>query len=124
MQPGADWIASTGLAVITPEQISPSLLFEILSSPQFSDYLVSQEGGSAYPAVKPKDFGAAMLLMRKADIDERFDEAIRPHHRAVWVLREESRKLAAIRDLLLPKLVTGEIDVSHLDLDSVVGSVA
>ncbi len=124
VQPGADWVASTGLAVITPEQISPSLLFEILSSPQFSDYLVSQEGGSAYPAVKPKDFEAAMLLMPRADIEERFDEAIRPHHQAVWVLREESRKLAAIRDLLLPKLVTGEIDVSHLDLDSVVGSVA
>ena len=29
-----------------------------------------------------------------------------------------SRQLTAIRDLLLPKLVTGQIDVSHLDLDS------
>jgi len=29
-------------------------------------------------------------------------------------------ELAAIRDLLLPKLVTGEIDVSHVDLDAIV----
>ncbi len=91
---------------------------------QFSDYLVSQEGGSAYPAVKPKDFGAAVLLMPRADIEERFDQAIRPHHRAVWVLREESRKLAGIRDLLLPELVTAQIDVSDLDLDALTESVA
>jgi type I restriction enzyme S subunit len=39
-------------------------------------------------------------------------------------LAQVARKLAGIRDLLLPKLVTGEIDVSHLDLDAVVESVA
>ena len=29
-----------------------------------------------------------------------------------------SRRLASIRDLLLPKIVTGQIDVSQLDLDA------
>ena len=33
------------------------------------------------------------------------------------VLAEETYRLAAMRDLLLPKLVTGQIDVSTLDLD-------
>jgi type I restriction enzyme S subunit len=37
---------------------------------------------------------------------------------AVW-----NDRLAAMRDLLLPKLVTGQIDVSSLDLDAVVASV-
>jgi len=35
-------------------------------------------------------------------------------------LEKQNRSLAGIRDLLLPKLVTGEIDVSHLDLDAIV----
>jgi len=40
-------------------------------------------------------------------------------------LDQASRKLAAMRDLLLPKLVSGQIDVSSLDLDALVeGSVA
>ncbi len=38
-------------------------------------------------------------------------------------LRHQSRKLGAIRDLLLPKLVTGQIDVSGLDLDALTESV-
>ena len=40
-------------------------------------------------------------------------------------LIQASRRLASMRELLLPKLVTGQIDVSALDLDAVVeGSVA
>jgi type I restriction enzyme S subunit len=34
------------------------------------------------------------------------------------MLMFQARHLALIRDLLLPKLVTGQIDVSHLDLDA------
>ncbi len=39
-------------------------------------------------------------------------------------LMQASRQLAGIRDLLLPKLVTGQIDVSDLDLDALTESVA
>ena len=35
-------------------------------------------------------------------------------------LLQATRVLSQARDLLLPKLVTGQIDVSHLDLDSLV----
>lgn len=41
----------------------------------------------------------------------------------IRALTLEDRSLAALRDLLLPKLVTGEIDVSHFDLDLVGESV-
>ena len=40
-------------------------------------------------------------------------------------LEQSNRRLAALRDLLLPKLVTGQIDVSTLDLDALIeGRVA
>lgn len=39
-------------------------------------------------------------------------------------LAQTNRQLAGLRDLLLPKLVTGQIDVSNLDLDAAVESVA
>lgn len=120
VDPGKDWIASTGLAVITPTCISPSLLFEILSDRRFSDYLVSRESGAAYPAVKPADFEAAALLVPSRQIDRKFEEVVGPHHRMIWKLREQSAVLDAMRDMLLPRLVTGQIDVSRLDLDALV----
>ena len=36
----------------------------------------------------------------------------------IRTLRWQSVELGALRDLLLPRLVTGQIDVSHLDLDA------
>jgi len=41
-------------------------------------------------------------------------------HALSWKLRAECSALAGLRDLLLPKLVTGHIDVSTLDLDALV----
>ena len=118
VSPGDDWIASTGLAVLTPVSVPSSYLFETVSAVEFSDFLVSRESGAAYPAVKPKDFeGAAVLLPDSQTLGE-FDSAVGPMHRMAWDLREESASLAAMRDLLLPKLVTGQRDVSSLDLDA------
>ena len=39
----------------------------------------------------------------------------------VAVLTDEAEQLGHLRDLLLPKLVTGQIDVSTLDLGALVG---
>lgn len=49
-----------------------------------------------------------------AQVTEFFDDA----SRQACALDQAIRQLAAMRDLLLPKLVTGQIDVSSLDLDA------
>lgn len=53
-----------------------------------------------------------------------FVEAISPLRESMSCLRGSTDGLVSIRDLLLPKLVTGQIDVSELDLDALVESVA
>ncbi len=118
VDPGADWIASTGLAVLTATAVSHALLFETVSAESFSDYLVSRESGAAYPAVKPRDFEDAPFLRPTPELDRRFAEVVGPHQQLVWTLRKASARLADLRDLLLPRLVTGQVDVSRLDLDA------
>ena len=53
----------------------------------------------------------------------RFTEIVEPMTDQMDDLGEASERLAVIRDKLLPKLVSGEIDVSGLDLDVLVGAV-
>lgn len=119
VQPGDDWIASTGLAVLTPTSVSTAFLFELTSTKAFSDYLVSRATGSAYPAVRPVDFEEALVVTPPTAIDKSFAGAVTPLHELSWKLRSESWSLARLRNLLLPKLVTGQTDVSTLDLDAV-----
>ncbi|MFY9262636.1 MAG: hypothetical protein GX483_01835 [Actinomycetaceae bacterium] len=120
VDPDANWIASTGLAVITPTEISSAYLFEAVSAQTFSDWLVSRATGSAYPAVRAKDFEEALMLVPETSVEDSFVEVVAPMHKLSWALHQENKTLASMRDLLLPKLVTGQIDVSSLDLGSMI----
>jgi type I restriction enzyme S subunit len=114
--PKPDWIASTGLAVLSATEVSSTWLFETVSTKEFSDYLVSREGGSAYPAVKPKDFEQAPVIIPTQDVDRAFAECVAPLHRLCWALNEQSAVLTSLSDLLLPGFVTGHTDLSHLNV--------
>jgi len=118
--PGEDWIASTGLAVLSPTTVSSAFLFEATSTTTFSDWLSGRATGSAYPAVRAVDFEEATVAVPNASIDTAFAEKVAPMHELSWKLRAECSALAGLRDLLLPKLVTGQIDVSALDLNALV----
>ncbi len=118
--PGEDWIASTGLAVLSPTTVSSAFLFEATSTTTFSDWLSGRATGSAYPAVRAVDFEEATVAVPNASIDAAFAEKVAPMHELSWKLRAECSALAGLRDLLLPKLVTGQIDVSALDLNALV----
>jgi type I restriction enzyme S subunit len=53
-----------------------------------------------------------------------FERAVRPLYMEALRLLRTSESVLALRACLLPKLVTGQLDVSHLDLDAVEASVA
>ena len=70
--------------------------------------------------VNLKDQRRMRLLRPSAAVMSAFDASVEPMIRSAGTLRSQIDRLAATRDLLLPKLVTGEIDVSELDLDALV----
>ncbi len=68
---------------------------------------------------------AVHLLKPPMDLQVRFAETFRPLRDMMTALRQTQDRLVSLRDTLLPKLVTGEIDVSTLDLGAAVeGAVA
>jgi len=81
--------------------------------------------GSAQPFISINDARAVRVLTPDTATTSRFESACGSLDDAAERLRSEMTVLAQIRDLILPKLVTGLIDVSSLDLDAlVVESVA
>jgi type I restriction enzyme S subunit len=51
-------------------------------------------------------------------IAKAFEEKAGPMLEQVFELQVHCRALAATRDLLIPRLVTGRLDIADLDLDS------
>lgn len=113
LRPDDDTVASTGFAVLRAEVVPFSYLYCATTTDAFVDYLTNHATGAAYPAVKQSDFERAELVMPQQSALSAFDQAVQPMLRLSDALRRKNANLRAQRDLLLPKLVSGEIDVSN-----------
>ena len=118
LDPPEHTIASTGFAVLTPTTVPHSYLYSAVGTLEFSAYLTNHARGAAYPAVNAEDFEKAPLLRPPNGLLGAFHEQTAPMLELVQVLATTNRNLRSTRDLLLPKLVSGDIDVSDLDIDT------
>ena len=78
--------------------------------------LASMNSGSAVPSMTTAILNAMELRIPSEDVLLQFENSVAPMYEMIKKNEEQSRKLAALRDALLPKLMSGKIDVSNLDL--------
>ncbi|WP_163649140.1 restriction endonuclease subunit S [Modicisalibacter sp. 'Wilcox'] len=116
VEPRENTVASTGFAVLRAGSVSKHYLYQHVRADQFVSYLVNRATGAAYPAVKAADFKEAKIIVPKRDILSDFDKAVAPMRSLIHRLDRKNANLRAQRDLLLPKLVSGEIDVSDITM--------
>lgn len=102
-------IVSTGFAVLSPGSFGPSFLHQLTIQPEFVDYLVSNADGSAYPAVRSDHFAAAKVVVPPTSLREAYEAIMMPCRDLVSSSDRECAKVAALRDYLLPRLLTGEL---------------
>ena len=74
------------------------------------------KGGSAQPKFNKTDFKNTSVLIPPKDILTRFHETVAPMFEMISQRQAETAQLTDLRDTLLPQLMSGEIDVSSLDL--------
>lgn len=109
--PGENLIVSTGFAVISPTKVPCSFLYFSTTTEAFAGYLENHARGAAYPAVVAGDFERAEVVVPSRRLLNAFDEIVEPTFWQVHNLRLQNQKLKAARDLLLPRLMSGEIIV-------------
>lgn len=78
--------------------------------------LASMNAGSAVPSMTTKILNAIPLQIPDDQTLSTFEAQVSPFYQTASYNNKESENLAAIRDSLLPKLMSGEIDVSDIDL--------
>jgi type I restriction enzyme S subunit len=113
---------STGFAVLRPRRAQcREFVYLAATSPLNIERLSHLADGAAYPAVRPE-------IVYITEIARAGDEIMDAFHRTTASLIDrieanklEARTLAATRDLLLPKLMSGEVRMK--DADRIVGDV-
>jgi type I restriction enzyme S subunit len=71
----------------------------------------SKQTGSAQQHINKNDINSHKFISPNLSIIKKFDATVENIHKKIAVILFESEKLAELRDLLLPKLMSGEIEV-------------
>lgn len=104
------------LCFIPKEDRYSAFLFGTLYMDRFFDYMVAGSKGTKMPrGDKQQIMNYPVVLPDKESLDL-FNGLVVPMLDQIASNRIENSRLAALRDTLLPKLMSGELDVSSLDL--------
>ncbi len=111
-------IASTEFLVWVGVDVSNAWLWGLFADETFRGRLVGSAGGTStsHQRFQPQDVAGRSVAVAPATLLEAFDSVAGPALKQAASLREQSHQLAAIRDLLIPRLVTGRLDISDMDL--------
>jgi type I restriction enzyme, S subunit len=102
-------VVSTGFTVLSASSIPFTWLYIFVTTDGFVGHLINHATGVGYPAVRPDDFERAEVVLPPKSLLDHFHEATEPNFRLIRILDQQNRKLAEARDLLLPRLMNGEI---------------
>ncbi len=89
-----------------------------LKQPEVVSEIINRGQGSAQPNISGSDIMSITCNYPDENIIAGFNNICRPYFEKIITNQYENTRLAAIRDALLPKLMSGEIDVSNVDISA------
>ena len=105
---------SVAMVKPNPDIVSPVYLYEALLSQKAE--MINAAHGAVQQCLFISDIAGFPIGIPTQDDLLTFDEVVTPMFDTITANEAETIRLAALRDALLPKLMSGEIDVSNIDL--------
>lgn len=103
---------STEFIVLRERCVSRYFVYLTARQPDFRENAIrSMIGSSGRQRVQPSCFDRYMVSVPPTLVSKLFDEAVEPMFEHINLLDQQNQKLARARDLLLPRLMSGEIVV-------------
>lgn len=104
---------STGFAVLSPkEEFWTSFVYLATTNDDAIDEYARLADGGAYPAIKPEVVADTPCVLPTKDIAQKFWQLTGAMLKKAHQARLENEELVKTRDTLLPKLLSGEINVT------------
>lgn len=111
-------IGSTEFIVFRSVKLAPEYVYLLVRTDNFRGIAIkSMTGASGRQRVQNDCFDEIMIPVPPKDVLNSFSDTVAPMFKQIQVLANKNRNLRRTRDLLLPKLISGELDVENLDID-------
>lgn len=113
-----DYVVSTKLMVIRSKSLDPRRLYQYLTSQQIIDelQLEAESRSGTFPQIRFENVSALNMLVAPDEIEKQYADILHIIYEQIDKCVEEIQHLLVLRDAILPKLMSGEMDVSDIDI--------
>ena len=109
---GKFWVNNHAHIITGKNGFSVELLYLLFSMTNVQSIVT----GAVQPKISQANLNKVPVVIPSTTVLQAFDSIIQPIFSQIRNLRTENDRLAAMRDTLLPKLMSGELDVSDIEL--------
>lgn len=108
---GADWIGSTGFAVLRPrpENCNPGYLFELIMSDVIGRQIDEVIAGSNYPAISNSDVRKLKVMLPTIEEQKAIASVLRDMDAEIQTLESRLAKARAVKEGMMQNLLTGRV---------------
>lgn len=112
MAEGETGRGSTEFIVLRSKRVTPEFVYCLSRTYHFRENAIkSMVGSSGRQRVQESCFDKSLVLVPPLRLLDLFSESAEPIFRQIRVLHLQNQKLRAARDILLPRLMSGEVEV-------------
>jgi type I restriction enzyme S subunit len=122
--PYAVAFGSTEFIVLRSKTLCPEYVYLMARSDAFRDNAIkSMSGATGRQRVQQGCFDKFIVAQPPPDVLHSFQNVVAPMFRLIYALSRKNKNLRMIRDLLIPKLVSGEITPEQIQTQTVTHTV-
>jgi type I restriction enzyme S subunit len=111
------YIISLDLVSIMPfEKIGKNYLYSLLRFSNFSEIVKNYANGTNVLHLNPKSIENFKILLPPFDLIQQYEKIVKQIFNKIDIHNNVIQKLKKIRNLILPKLIYGKIDISNLNI--------
>lgn len=104
---------NSGMIIIREKGISTNYLYQLFKSEYMKNQYLAFSSGSAQPQLPIKDLKHILCLLPEKEVLEKFDSKMENIVKNLENLEEQNHLLKEARDILLPRLMNGTIEVKE-----------
>lgn len=113
-----DFVVSTKLMVIRSREIDPRRLYHFLTTQDVINELQieAESRSGTFPQIRFENIQRLPIIIAPPDIELQFAEILKNYYNVIDSNIRENQQLIILRDTILPKLISGEIDVADIEI--------
>ena len=115
------YIVNQRVGLLRPKNdynISYPFIYILTNSTDFLTDLRKRANSGVQVNLSSTEIKNSEVVIATKDINSKFDNIVKPFFEKIFINNMENTRLIQLRDTLLPKLMSGEIDVSNVDIST------